>query len=174
MPRVSTSQRPLSNTEVPPTRLTAQKQQHPSYANRLLERCKTDEAVAHGVAWTSVAAVALRIQKRLPGRRLSMFSPDGSSRANAASCIRRIIESPILRRLSMPPIRQFCLAPLLEKNHPEQLLFERFCGILRDWPVLVIGSRRGARAAEGAGFENQCAGNCTGGSNPPLSVGFRR
>ena len=33
---------------------------------------------------------------------------------------------------------------------------------------------RGARAAEGAGFENQCAGDCTGGSNPPLSDFLRR
>ena len=29
---------------------------------------------------------------------------------------------------------------------------------------------RGVRVAEGAGFENQCAGDRTGGSNPPLSV----
>jgi hypothetical protein len=34
--------------------------------------------------------------------------------------------------------------------------------------------RRGVRAAEGAGFENQCARKCTGGSNPPLSVSFQR
>ena len=36
--------------------------------------------------------------------------------------------------------------------------------------VRVMPVWRGARVAEGAGFENRCAGNRTGGSNPSLSV----
>src|SRR5436309_9479024 len=32
------------------------------------------------------------------------------------------------------------------------------------------GGRRGARAADWAGLENRCTGNCTEGSNPSLSA----
>ncbi len=39
------------------------------------------------------------------------------------------------------------------------------------WVVAWVESDwRGDRVADGAGFENQCAGNRTGGSTPPLSV----
>ncbi len=89
--------------------------------------CKTDGAVVRGVAWTSVAAMAWRIQKRLPGRRLPVFSPVGWARANAASGIYRIVASPILRRLSMapiwpPPIRQSCFAPCATKAREGRMI----------------------------------------------------
>ena len=38
--------------------------------------------------------------------------------------------------------------------------------------IQTLQARRGVRAAEGAGFENQCAVFRTAGSNPALSVIF--
>src|SRR5438309_2882766 len=42
----------------------------------------------------------------------------------------------------------------------------------RACPAAKRACRRGARAADWAGLENRCAGNCTEGSNPSLSAAF--